>query len=73
MFNLFAERLGRLIKKRKLENQIKGIRIGQEIEIIHLQFVDATGIWDEATIREATSGQLLNEAKSKVVFFNVTS
>lgn len=58
-------------------------KIGPDIDLTHLQFVDDTRMWGEPTVKEVTKiinlldcyitaiGQLLNKGKSKVVLFNV--
>lgn len=83
LFLLLVEGLGRLIKRNVEGGFIQGWQWGGGIPVqSHLQFVDDTTLMGLATIREAsnmrraldvylaTSGQLINEGKSSIFFFN---
>ncbi|XP_059066340.1 uncharacterized protein LOC131061549 [Cryptomeria japonica] len=83
LFLLLVEGLGRLIKRNVEGGFIQGWQWGGGIPVqSHLQFVDDTALMGLATIREASnmrraldvylaaSGQLINEGKSSIFFFN---
>ena len=83
LFLLLVEGLGRLIKRNVEKGLIQGWQWGggQPVQS-HLQFMDDTALMGMATIREASnmrkvldiylgaSGQLINEGKSSIFFFN---
>ena len=77
-----AEGLGRLFLRRRQQGKLLGIRVGDEV-LTHLQFVDDTSLVGVASFREArmirdtlnvylkATQQVINDKKSKVVFFNL--
>ena len=83
LFLLLVEGLGWLIKRNVEGGFIQGWQWGGGLPVqSHLQFVDDTALMGMATIREASnmcrvldiylaaSGQLINEGKSSIFFFN---
>lgn len=83
LFILLAEGLGRMIKHNVGLGIIQGWKWGNDLQPqSHLQFVDDTTLMGLAWVREATNlhkvldvylaalGQLINEDKSSILFFN---
>ncbi|XP_059070785.1 uncharacterized protein LOC131860395 [Cryptomeria japonica] len=83
LFELMAEVLGKLIKKRHTYNIWKGIKVHNQLNAItHSQFADDIVIFGEASLVEAKNimstlklyseqfGQLMNNQKLQLFFFN---
>jgi hypothetical protein len=84
LFLLLVEGLGHLLKRNVELGNIQGWSWGGDLPSqSHLQFVDDTALMGMATVREATSlrqlldvyleasGQMINEDKSSIFFFNM--
>ena len=82
LFIIAVEGLGRLIKSKLQEGQLKGLNLwGPDLTLSHQQFVDDILLFFQAMLREAkailsvlkdfmaTSGTLINNDKSNVYFF----
>eukprot|EP00253_Pinus_taeda_P015937 PITA_15937 len=83
LFILATEGLGRYLKKERVTDNIKGLRLwGNELPITHQQFVDDIMLFGEPTIREVrnmkkvldlfaeASGMEINKEKSCTFIFN---
>lgn len=60
LFILYAKGLRRLIRKRKAKDTLAGIRIGLEMNLTHLQFVDDRWMWENSLRKVTTIRNLLD-------------